>query len=379
MANRLPDEILKEILGPALTVSDDEFSCGRTTDSPFAYKSTSSAFVLLVCKQWMRVTTPLLYETVVIRSKAQAQALADAVKYNPHFGAYIRKLRMEGGYGMSPYTVISKSPNIKDIFISLDVYSDDNVNGLCKALPLTNPRRLILTKHTKATNLKLTKLINELMSCITSKWLCLETFESHASRFYMIEGYLEALKGCRSLTHIVLANCTEEFLVMLVEVANLKSIRITCQYAPWVLRHLVAQSPVLKQIVQFDGKVSSDDEWGIPLPPGPSPPPPLAIESKPGFTPLEDAPWPVADSIWSYIFSFATYPYPRVDLLDSDDLASEDFQHDWIDWAGQKTTACNISLVSKSFHTFIQPYLLHVVDLKDRDVASAAMAYRIEA
>ena len=70
----LPDELVKEILSPLLKVPDRLF---RNTlhISPFASPSQSSSVLLTVCKQWMRVATPLLYHVVVLRSKAQAQAL----------------------------------------------------------------------------------------------------------------------------------------------------------------------------------------------------------------------------------------------------------------------------------------------------------------
>ncbi|KAK7052014.1 hypothetical protein R3P38DRAFT_2502946, partial [Favolaschia claudopus] len=63
-----------EILSPALKVPDDLFS--DTSDvSPFATYAPSDSAYLLVCKDWLRVATPLLYSVVVLRSKAQANAL----------------------------------------------------------------------------------------------------------------------------------------------------------------------------------------------------------------------------------------------------------------------------------------------------------------
>ncbi|KAJ7119067.1 hypothetical protein C8R44DRAFT_923002 [Mycena epipterygia] len=66
--NSLPDEIISEILSPALKVSDEVFS--DTADvSPFATYSESSSAYLLVCKAWLRVATPLLNNVVILRSK----------------------------------------------------------------------------------------------------------------------------------------------------------------------------------------------------------------------------------------------------------------------------------------------------------------------
>ncbi|KAJ7119063.1 hypothetical protein C8R44DRAFT_922983 [Mycena epipterygia] len=57
--NSLPDEIISEILSPALKVSDEVFS--DTSDvSPFATYSESRSAYLLVCKAWLRVANTML-------------------------------------------------------------------------------------------------------------------------------------------------------------------------------------------------------------------------------------------------------------------------------------------------------------------------------
>ncbi|TDL29915.1 hypothetical protein BD410DRAFT_46665 [Rickenella mellea] len=130
--DRLPDEILKEILEPSLHIPDDEFSSiGRARESPFGRTARNSSSLLIVSKRWMRVATPLLYEVVIIRSTAQAQALAYAIKSNKAFGLFIKKIRMEGGFGKAPAQFIASAPNIRDIFLTLDLWSSDNPAGLC--------------------------------------------------------------------------------------------------------------------------------------------------------------------------------------------------------------------------------------------------------
>ncbi|KAJ7651185.1 hypothetical protein FB45DRAFT_820677 [Roridomyces roridus] len=138
----LPDEIVSEILSPALKVPDDLFSDTSET-SPFANFTPSTSAYLLVCKDWLRVATPLLYSVVVLRSKAQATALAAVLKDNPEFGRFIKKLRVEGGYGPSMHAILKSAPNITDLFLSLTIWSSDNTSGLCKGLPLINPHRFI--------------------------------------------------------------------------------------------------------------------------------------------------------------------------------------------------------------------------------------------
>ncbi|KAJ7177652.1 hypothetical protein C8R46DRAFT_810000, partial [Mycena filopes] len=114
----LPDEIISEILSPALKVSDERFS--DTSDvSPFSKYELSTSAYLVVCKDWLRVATPLLYNIVVLRSRSQANALEKVLASHPEFGAFIRKLRLEGGYGMAMHTILKAAPNVTDVFLTL--------------------------------------------------------------------------------------------------------------------------------------------------------------------------------------------------------------------------------------------------------------------
>jgi hypothetical protein len=178
----LPDEIISEILSPALKVSDEVFS--DTSDiSPFANYSESTSAYLLVCKSWLRVATPLLYNVVILRSKAQAKALSLALSKNGQLGHFIKKLRVEGGYGAPMRIILKCSPNISDLFVSLEIYSSDNTSGFCKGLPLINPSRLILRdfEYRRADNKMISQLMSALVECM-SKWDRLVRFRPSMSR-----------------------------------------------------------------------------------------------------------------------------------------------------------------------------------------------------
>lgn len=144
MAHKLADELLKEILSPPLLVPDELFA-NTGAVSPFSRATYSAADVLLVCKRWMRVATPALYSTVIIRSLAQAQALAVALSRNPDFGRYIKKLRLEGAYGVNLAKIGLVSPNISDLCFSLSIWADASNSGLLKLLSAVNPKRVVLT------------------------------------------------------------------------------------------------------------------------------------------------------------------------------------------------------------------------------------------
>ncbi|KAF7290383.1 F-box domain-containing protein [Mycena chlorophos] len=180
MDTSLPDEIISEILTPALRVSDDAFA--STSSDTFAQFTESTSAYLVVCKAWLRVATPLLYNVVIIRSKAQANALAKALSQNPELGRFIKKLRVEGGYGGSMHTVLKASPNITDLFLSLDIWTPDTTDGLCKGLKLISPRRLILRAHEyrRKTNKALQSLVDALVAAIHT-WESLTALDSASS------------------------------------------------------------------------------------------------------------------------------------------------------------------------------------------------------
>nr|GAT52316.1 predicted protein [Mycena chlorophos] len=163
----LPDEIISEILSPALKVADDAFA-NNYSKSPFARFTESTSAYLVVCKSWLRVATPLLYHVVVLRSKAQAKALANALAKNPDLGRFVKKLRVEGGYGPSMHTILQHSPNITDLYLSLDILATDTTEGLCKGLPLINPTRLIFQCENgrDRSNKAYTALVDVLKKCI---------------------------------------------------------------------------------------------------------------------------------------------------------------------------------------------------------------------
>ncbi|KZV95387.1 hypothetical protein EXIGLDRAFT_766299, partial [Exidia glandulosa HHB12029] len=196
MASKLADELLKEILSPPLLVPDELFADTGAV-SPFSKATYSAADVLAVCKRWMRVATPALYQTVIIRSTAQAEALAFALKCNPDFGRYIKKLRIEGAFGPHLGKIAPVSPNITDFCLSLAIYSDARVTGLIKLMIYINPERVILT--TAATqvlrNDNHTKVLKTLCVQI-SEWTNLHAFHYSSPSDHGIDGHVNMIAEC---------------------------------------------------------------------------------------------------------------------------------------------------------------------------------------
>jgi F-box-like len=166
MAHKIPDEILKEILSLALKIDDDTFA-DTSFRSPFSSLTQSKSVFLTVCKRWLRVSTPLLYNVVVLRSAAQARALARVLKKNKEFGRFIKKIRIEGGFGAAMEKILSAAHNTTDVHILLEIWSNDNVSGLCKGLPLLNPLHVILWRgYNECSNSQVRWLYKTLGECM---------------------------------------------------------------------------------------------------------------------------------------------------------------------------------------------------------------------
>ncbi|KAJ7050606.1 hypothetical protein C8F01DRAFT_1263874 [Mycena amicta] len=115
-APSLPNELISEILSPVLRVPDALFS-DTSRVSPFADYALSSSNYLLAGKGWLRVGTPLLYHTVVIRSMDQARALARIFSENEDadLGRFVKKLCIESGYGTPIRVIFQNTRNLTDL------------------------------------------------------------------------------------------------------------------------------------------------------------------------------------------------------------------------------------------------------------------------
>ncbi|KAF7360686.1 F-box domain-containing protein [Mycena venus] len=172
MSVSLPDEIVSEILAPVLRVPDHKFSDTSTGTSPFATYQESTSAILLVCRAWLRVSTPLLYHVVILRSKAQAKALDTTLKTNPDLGRFIKKLRVEGGFGSHMRGILQNAPHITDIFLSFHIHASDSPSGLVLGLPLINPQRVIIWDRDEhpLKNKHVGELMRAVESSANKKW-----------------------------------------------------------------------------------------------------------------------------------------------------------------------------------------------------------------
>ncbi|KAJ7065587.1 hypothetical protein C8F01DRAFT_749622 [Mycena amicta] len=338
----IPDEIISEILSPALKVDDVDFSA-TSEISPFAqHSSESSSAHLLVCKAWLRVSTPLLYSVVVLRSTAQAKALSSVVARNNQLGTLIRKLRVEGGYGAAMHTLLKYTPNITDLFLSFDIVPRDSTDGLCKGLSLINPVRLILldpNTHKLARNDMVSKLTDALVQ-VGPNWKALTVLDISSPRRFgqmpeRIVRISEAIAREARLSTIVVGSVG--FAVQArdaFKACPLKVIRISIP---------VDWQPELDSAISLQGDLAIAGrtvlQYEIECRPTITTQPDILPSMNPNFTPMSSVPSEIQDSIWSRIFEFTRF---HIRLL----------------------------LVCKSFYRLALPQLYALVVLSSRPSAS---------
>ncbi|KAJ7057662.1 hypothetical protein C8F01DRAFT_320380 [Mycena amicta] len=305
--NSLPDELISEILAPALKVADEVFS-DTSEVSPFAAYSESTSAYLVVCKSWLRVATPLLYNVVILRSKDQAKALARALSQNKELGRFIKKLRLEGGYGPAMHTILQCSPNITDLYLTLLIWSPDTTEGLCKGLSLIRPTKLILrdTMGKGPKNKSVAALVEAIVKVIC-KWDKLTALDWPYS-----DGpgpraatFAAAFAKEKRLATLVVRDwrAAQKLYDKLVPTCQITSVQVNGTWSDFDFGMIHLPNPALKSAMSYIGWQAS------PVTLLPPPTPAIDIDIAPSlnpfYTPMSAASDEVQASVWSRILSFA--------------------------------------------------------------------------
>lgn len=168
MTSQLPEELLVSILAFELRLADRFFQDERLESYASSAKSTSSN-LLLVCKRWLRLGRPILYEGILLRSSRQSRSLASTFRENPDFGTLVRRLRLEAGFVIELKVVLATTSKIRTLFLNTNLPYTEKVTGLCSSLVNVDPQRLIL-KDQNLPSKSLTKnrstVVEQLRRCI---------------------------------------------------------------------------------------------------------------------------------------------------------------------------------------------------------------------
>ncbi|KAJ7718406.1 hypothetical protein DFH07DRAFT_973298 [Mycena maculata] len=365
MTDKLPDEILSEILCPALKVPDHLFS-DTAPKSPFASYSVSCSSTLLVCKSWLRVATQLLYAVVVLRSTAQAHALQSALQSNPTLGKFVRKLRVEGGYGKCMHQILHETPNFIDVFVSLRIHASDSTVGLVSGLSLINPIRLIIfdETHMPLKNKQVVELMTALEICAAKKWKKLNTI-------YFPYKYLTAARESfctsicssptiKTLSFPVYLSPFGPYLIKLAQNLSLEAIQVRAQVTEDPQPAPTSKDTRLGQLLRWaHASDTKPTERSCEIKP--------CLPIDPMFHPMKSVPQPTVDFVWSRILFFAM-------------LSLEQHPENIPGWRvpdkNVNSKRLQFLLVSKQFLRLGQPYLYRYPVFLDADVLSYAVLAR---
>ena len=154
----LPEELLRKILSRNLYRTSLAFSgSGFAMDQEDTFarlpkQPEVDASHLAVCKQWLRVGTPLLYEAVLIDKPVHIKTLARTVQVSPEVGRAIKRLRLRKCFGRELAIVLEHTPNVHTLCVWMHIPSGASVVGLRDALfqsrVAARPTRLMLCPPT---------------------------------------------------------------------------------------------------------------------------------------------------------------------------------------------------------------------------------------
>lgn len=271
MAHQLADETLADILARHLRIPDDDFELTEPYKRHLDPRWRSSSHVLLVCKRWLRVATPLLYAAVVLRSTAQAgvcnsahsgvhalnrhaESLALALKTTSSLGKFIRRLRLEGGFGAAVHKIASVAPDINCIVLNLHAWSTDSTKGICRALPTINPRSLVLVhfgdgyRFSVKENANTRNLRETLQKCIPT-WSNLVRATRSAVHCANVYNQTRVTLGSLGLSLFTPeSSCLGKSIA---SASNLRELHLRMGYVATADVQALAQSPALQTVVLY--------------------------------------------------------------------------------------------------------------------------------
>ena len=207
---RLPEELLREILVYVFHLSPESFCGSRTRWHSLArplghyQKRGTCQDLLLVCKLWLRVATPLLYESLAVRTPAHAATVTTLLKATPSLGRAVRQLKVFGGYGKDVGMIASACPNVETLYVHVSVKSGESTVGIKKVLLALSPTRLYL-ENSRAYHNKKGNELHQLIGTQFSKWTRLVSGMSLLQKFLKIRFrsnvYASAPHSCTALLY----------------------------------------------------------------------------------------------------------------------------------------------------------------------------------
>ncbi len=148
MTETIPNELLEAILFHALTIPTAVFEAWRTHRTFCGSPRSGVSSLLLVSKRWHTLGTSPLYESAILRTSTQVQAFAQTLtdrkdkQRTP--GRYLRRLRIEEGFGGAAINVLTAAPGITTLYLGFDLTNHDSMSELTRTLKKVSLKHLLL-------------------------------------------------------------------------------------------------------------------------------------------------------------------------------------------------------------------------------------------
>ncbi|RPD61400.1 hypothetical protein L227DRAFT_600325 [Lentinus tigrinus ALCF2SS1-6] len=209
MTETIPNELLETILFHALTIQTPVFETWRTHRTFCSNSPSGESSILLVSKRWCSLGTPVLYESAILRTNTRTEALARTLSdHKRRLGRYLRRLRVEGGFGGALIKVLNAAPGLATLYLGFDLTNKDSTAGLMRTLKQVKLEHLLLDSVngrllSNPTGINLSKTIaGALPHCKTLKRI------DTSPRFVFLPDVLPALTQAPALEWISMSNFT---------------------------------------------------------------------------------------------------------------------------------------------------------------------------
>jgi hypothetical protein len=146
---RVPEEIMHSILKQLLATTETELCQFPTGGRPRWMNAPRPAVtcsnLLLVCKRWLRIGTPMLYAFMCLSKPRHTRALACALGADPSLAEHTCVLRLEGGINRDLCAVATRFAHVPTLYVSMHgVERLENVIDLVQAVPALEPKTTYL-------------------------------------------------------------------------------------------------------------------------------------------------------------------------------------------------------------------------------------------
>ncbi|CDO74555.1 hypothetical protein BN946_scf184632.g12 [Trametes cinnabarina] len=366
MTELIPNEVLECILHHILVIPTATFEAWRTPATFAGSPRSTISEVLLVSKRWYELGTPSLYESAILRTKRQVRSFAFSTKKvndrGVKRGRYLRRLRIEGGYGDRVKAILENSPDIVHLFMGFDISLDDSSAGLKRALQRINPTRLFMDStpgpHFTAQN---TMSLHAALGGALPSWTNLKRIDTSPEFMFGTPmkpplAHLPALEHLNMTAYTATMNYDLILLDYVIPNPAVKCIQIR-DGKKWLSWTCITNRYPRDKIFLGEGKNMT--RWAeFPMP--------------------QDLRWPGAlslpelpDKIWTRILGYATHVH-GYNYLEFDDALVDLSKR-----AEVNTTRTNILLVSKRFHRLGLRYLYAIPHVTS-DQAAAGLVAQLE-